>query len=427
MGTYNYLIIGGGLAAARAAEGIRSVDKLGSVLMVSEEKQLPYDRPPLSKNALSKGVEPAEILLHSRRHYFLRRIRLKRGRSVVSLDLESSPREARLSDGSVVRFRKGIIATGARPKALDIPGCELNGYDALRTYEDALRIRHELLQGPGAAGKKVVIVGAGFIGIEAAASLASVGAEVTVVELKGQVWPSVAPLPLASFLQQELVARGVEFRFGSGVTALEGNRQVEFLRLDEGERIPADLVLFAVGVRPNAELAEDAGVEVDDGVLVDGTLRSSAADVWAAGDVARLPDRYAGRTRRLEHYGGAEATGYVAGRNAAGSGEEFNMLPYVWSDIGDLRVDIAGDEGGWEETLLRGSPEERSGQTPSFIVLGTRQGRLVSYFAVNTTDADRSALQLLIKQGVDLSEKGDALADLSRPLQQIASELLRPV
>lgn len=426
MGTYNYLLIGGGLAAAKATEGIRTLDKIGSILMVTEERHFPYDRPPLSKSALCEGVEPAEIVIHSRWHYLLRRVRVKRGRSVVSLDLESSPKEARLSDGSVVRFRKAIIATGARPKALDISGCELNGYDALRSYEDAVRIRHEILQGGGPEGKRVVIVGAGFIGLEAAASLAKIGAQVTVVELQGEVWPTVAPLPLASFLQQRLVAQGVQFRFGSGVKSLEGREQVESVRLEDGGEIPADLVLFAVGVRPNVEIAEEAGLDVDDGILVDRSLRASAPGVWAAGDVARLPEQYSGRSRRLEHYGSAEAAGYVAGRNAAGAAEEFNMLPYVWSDIGDLRVDVAGDEAGWEKVILRGSPEEREGEQPSFIVLATREGRLVCYFAVNTSDADRSALQLLIKQGVDLSGKGELLEDLSRPLQQITAELLQP-
>lgn len=426
MSTYKYLIVGGGVAAARAAEGVRSVDKMGSIVMVSEEKQLPYDRPPLSKSALSEGVEPSDIAIHSRWHYVLQRVHLKRGRSVVSLDLETSPKEARLSDGSLLRFRNAIIATGARPRALDIGGCQLGGYDALRTYDDARRIRHELLRGEGPSGRKVVIVGAGFIGLEAAASLASIGAEVTVVELKEQVWPAVAPMPLAAFLQQELVKRGVQFRFGSGVKALEGKEQVESLLLNDGDRIPAQLVLFAVGVLPNSEIAEEAGLAVEDGILVDALLQSSVPEVWAAGDVARLPDPYAGRSRRLEHYGSAEATGYVAGRNAAGAGDEFNMLPYVWSDIGDVRVDIAGEEGGWEEALLRGSPDNLTGEKPSFVVLGTRQNRLVSYFAVNTPDADRSALQLLIKQRADLSEKSDAVADLSRPLQQIAAEILTP-
>jgi 3-phenylpropionate/trans-cinnamate dioxygenase ferredoxin reductase subunit len=227
-------------------------------------------------------------------------------------------------------------------------------------------------------------------------------------------------------LQERLVERGVSFRFGSGVSALDGEGQVEAVLLEDGTRIPADLVLFAVGVRPNQEIAEEAGLSVEDGVLVDQQLRTSSEDVWAAGDVARLPDPYAERSRRLEHYGGAEATGYVAGKNAAGGNETFNMLPYVWSDIGELRVDIAGDEGGWEEPILRGSAEIRGEEKPSFIILGTRDNRLVSYFAVNSADADRSALQLLIKQRVDLRGRGESLADLSRPLQQVVAEALAP-
>jgi 3-phenylpropionate/trans-cinnamate dioxygenase ferredoxin reductase subunit len=424
--SYTYLIIGGGVAAARAVEGIREIDTFGSILMVSEEEHLPYDRPPLSKAALSQGLSISDISIHSSWHYLLRRARVKRRRSVVSLDLATSPREARLSDGSVVGFKKAIIATGARPRALDISGCELSGYDALRSYEDSQRIRHELLRGGSAAAKRVVIVGAGFIGLEAAASIASLGAEVTVLEIQGQLWPSVAPATLATFLQERLVERGVSFRFGSGVSALEGEGQVEAVLLEDGTRIPADLVLFAVGVRPNQEIAEEAGLSVEDGVLVDQQLRTSSEDVWAAGDVARLPDPYAERSRRLEHYGGAEATGYVAGKNAAGGNETFNMLPYVWSDIGELRVDIAGDEGGWEEPILRGSAEIRGEEKPSFIILGTRDNRLVSYFAVNSADADRSALQLLIKQRVDLRGRGESLADLSRPLQQVVAEALAP-
>jgi hypothetical protein len=184
-------------------------------------------------------------------------------------------------------------------------------------------------------------------------------------------------------------------------------------------------VLFAVGARPNQEIAEEAGIPVDDGVVVDEFLKTRVDGVWAAGDVARIPDPYAGRARRFEHYGSAEAGGYVAGRNAAGGNERFNLLPYVWSDIGKLRVDIAGDEVGWEQTILRGSPERPIGEKPSFVVLGTRQNRLVTYFAVNTSDADRSALQLLIKQRVDLTGRGESLEEPARPLQQLVAEFAR--
>lgn len=426
MKSYTYLIIGGGVAAARAVEGIREADRFGSILLMTEEEYLPYDRPPLSKTALIEEFSPAEIEIHSSWYYLLRRARVKRRRSVVSLDLATSPRQAHLSDGTVVGFEKAIIATGARPRALDIPGRELSGCGALRSYEDARRIRHELLKGGSAAGKRVIIVGAGFIGLEAAASIAGLGAEVTVLELKRQVWPSVAPAALATFLQEYLMERGVSFRFGSGVSALEGEGEVEAVLLEDGSRIPATLVLFAVGVRPNQEIAAEAGISVDNGILVDQQLRTSAEDVWAAGDVVRLPDPYAERTRRLEHYGSAEATGFVAGRNAGGGSETFNMLPYVWSDIGELRVDIAGDEGGWEEPVLRGSSEFSGSEKPSFIVLGVRENRLVSYFAVNSSDADRSALQLLIKQRADLAGRREALGDLSRPLQQVAAEALSP-
>lgn len=426
MKSYTYLIIGGGVAAARAVEGIRENDKLGSILMVTEEEYLPYDRPPLSKNALSEGVSHREIEIYSYWHYLFRRVRVRRRRSVTSLDIAASPREARLSDGSVVRFRKAIIATGARPRALDISGSELSGYAALRSYGDAQRIRHELHRNGSAEGKRVVVVGAGFIGLEAAASLAGLGAKVTVLELEGQVWPAIAPAPLATFLQEYLVAEGVSFRFGNGVAGLEGNGQVEAAVLEDGSRAPADLVLFAVGVRPNEEVAKEAGIPTDDGIIVDEFLKSGVDGLWAAGDVARVPDPYAGRPRRLEHYGSAEAGGYVAGRNAAGGAERFNLLPYVWSDIGNLRVDIAGDEAGWKETILRGSPGSRLDGEPSFVVLGTKENRLVTYFAVNTSDADRSALQLLIKQQVDLTGRGESLKDPSRPLQQIVAEALAP-
>ena len=418
----NYLIIGGGLAAGRAVEGIRELDSRGKITLVCEEPHLPYDRPPLSKGALSEGVELKEIALHTRMYYLLRRARLKLGVSVEQIAIDGSRRIARLSDGSEIEFNRCIMATGARPRVPEIAGRELSGVSVLRSYDDAKRI-HDLVAASSTAGskKRVVIVGAGFIGLEAAASLAKAGVEVAVVEMKGSVWPSVAPPELSAFLQAELAGLAVTFHFGSGVTAFEGSDAVEAVRLENGELLPAELVLSAIGVAPRVELAEAAGLEVDDGIVVDEQLRTSVEGVWAAGDVASLPEHHAGRRRRLEHYGSAEATGYLAGRNAAGAGDTFSMLPYVWSDIGRLRVDIAGDETGWERTVIRG---EIDGEAPRFLIFGLSGNRLVAYFSVGSSDAERSAAQLLIKQRIDLSPIEASLSDPQEPLQQLVQRAL---
>lgn len=416
---YTYLVAGGGLAAARAIEGIREVDHRGSIILVGEEPHLPYDRPPLSKAALSSGVSPKEIAIHSRWYYLKARSRLKRAVAVTSLDLEGPSPTARLSNGEEFRFDRAIIATGARPRPLPVAGSELPGFEFLRNVDDALRIRSRLLAGGEGAGRRVVIIGAGFIGLEAAASLASLGTEVTVLEQASSVWPTVAPESVAAFLQEYLVSLGVRIEFGARVEGFRGGKRLEEVVLSSGASIAADLVLLAVGVVPNEEIAREAGVPCDNGILVDEYLHSSVETIWAAGDVASVPDPYGDSRRRFEHYGSAEATGYLAGKNAAGAGEPFTMVPYVWSDIGEHRVDVVGNEQIRDETILRGEPA-----TGRFFVLSLRGKKLVSFFSVNGGDADRSALQLLIKQRVDLSEVLGALTDETVPLQQLVHKAM---
>jgi len=425
MKNYTYLIVGGGLSAARAAEGIRERDRKGSVLMVTEEALLPYDRPPLSKQGLCEGAVAKELELHSRWYYLTRRIRMKRRSAVTALEPDAKPRTARLSDGTVVGFEKAVLATGARARRLPVPGADLAGVQTLRHFEDAYAIQRELTADGGASGKRVVIVGAGFIGLEAAAALTRLGAAVTVVELREHVWPGIAPAPLASFLTAYLESVGVQFLFGNEVSAVEGGSRAERVVLSDGEHVNADMVLAAVGIEPAVELAERAGIGVEREVLVDDQLQTSAAGIWAAGDVVKLKDPTNGRVRRLEHYGSAEATGYLAGLNAAGAGRTFQMLPYVWSDIGPLRIDIAGDETGWEETVIRGSLDAAQGPDAQFAVLGLSGGKMVCYFAANMPDAERSALQLLIRQRTNLTDAKEALQDTGRPLQQVVMELIK--
>ncbi|MFP4331524.1 MAG: NAD(P)/FAD-dependent oxidoreductase [Alkalispirochaetaceae bacterium] len=415
---YTYLVAGGGIAAARAIEGIREVDRKGSILLVCRERHLPYDRPPLSKAALSSAIGVKEIAVHTPWFYLGKRCRVRRGVSLVSVDLQGDRRRARLSDGGTISFDRGILATGARPRRLSLADSDLAGLQTLRTIDDAQQIRATLLAG-GGKPKRVVIIGAGFIGLEAAASIASLGTEVTLLERAGSPWPAVAPEVVASFLQEYLVGLGVRLEFGAEVTGVRGDHHVEEVLLASGARVPADLVLVAVGVVPNQEVAEEAGLSCGDGIIADETLRTSDPAIWVAGDVASVPDPYGSGRRRFEHYGTAEATGYLAGKNAAGADEAFTMLPYVWSDVGEHRVDIVGNERLREETVLRGKPE-----TGRFFLLCLNEGRLVSFFSVNGSGPDRSALQLLIKERLDLSRLVQALEDESVSLQQLVQQAL---
>jgi NADPH-dependent 2,4-dienoyl-CoA reductase/sulfur reductase-like enzyme len=402
-----YLLIGGGLASSRAGDQIRNADPDGSITLVTDEPFSPYDRPPLSKEFLRRERTADDLTYRSVEDLADRRIDLLTNTRVDSLD--PARLTARLSDGSALGFEQALIATGGRPARLGLPGENLLGVHYLRTITDAAAIL-----GDAEAARRVVIIGAGFIGIEAAASLTALGLQVTVLETASRIWPHFADDTIANFFQRYGADRGVDFCTGETATAIRGARRASTVVTASGREWECDLVLIAVGLVPNVELADRAGLTVDGGIVVDSQMRTSHPAIYAAGDVVAYPDPVFGKRRRVEHWGHAEHSGQVAGLNMADVERHYGLLSYVWSDVFDLHVEFAGDESGHDTALVRGDLD-----AASFTVLYLRDHHLTAYCAVNGDRKDFGPLQKLIRRKVDLTGKDTQLTDPLRALRTL--------
>jgi 3-phenylpropionate/trans-cinnamate dioxygenase ferredoxin reductase subunit len=328
--TTDVLLVGGGVASARCARALRRGGFDGRILLVGDEPTLPYNRPPLSKELLRDDVADDLVLAEPDSWYARRKVEVVTGRRVVALDGGSS--SATLDDGAVIRFERCILATGAEPRRLPVPGGE--HAILLRTLADARRLRRAATAaGPGAP---VVVVGGGFIGLEVASSLASLGLRPTVLELGDRLWSGALGSELSAWATDALAGIGVSVRTGAGVTRLE-----EGAAWVGSERHEAALVVAGVGVTPRVALAEDAGLELDDGIVTDGSHRTSHPAIWAAGDVARRSGR------RIEHWHAAREGGERAARAMLGTGIGPDPAPWVFSEVGGHTLDVLGAVEGW--------------------------------------------------------------------------------
>jgi len=394
-----YLLIGGGLASGQAAKQLRESDPDGSITLVGEEPYVPYDRPPLSKEFLRGEKSREEVFFDPEQYFRDHGIDLVLGVAVQRLDL--ARKTAILANGETIAFEKALIATGGRPVRLKLPGGDLPGVHYLRTLDDSAAIAAEA--GPG---RRAVLIGAGFIGMEVAASLTQKGARATVIEALPHIWARFADATLAGFVQDYCAQRGVTFYTNETVTEIRGQDRPSSVVTRSGKELPCDFVCIGVGIVPNVELAREAGLEVANGVIVNESLQSSHPDVYAAGDVANYADPIFGKRRRVEHWGHAEYCGQLAGQNMAGAGNRYDLLTYVWSDIFDLHLEFAGDESEHDRVLVRGRFQDKS-----FTVLYLKQNVLTAYFAINTGSKEFPALQRLIRGKKDLAGKEVQLQD----------------
>jgi 3-phenylpropionate/trans-cinnamate dioxygenase ferredoxin reductase component len=385
------------VASYNAAKQIRRADPDGSVLMVGEEQAPPYDRPPLSKEYLRGEKSFTDLAYESIEDLEAANIDLALGTLVESID--AAGRIARDSAGRTVHFEKALIATGGRPVRLNIPGADLGGVHYLRTFADTDGIAAE-----AEAGRHAVVIGGGFIGVELAASLTQRGLSVTVIEALPRIWQRFAEEQLSNYIQRYCSERGVVFRTETSVAALQGDGRVSTVMTGSGDSVPADLVCIGVGIRPNVELASAAALTVDNGIVVDEFLRSSDPNIYAAGDVINYYDAISGKRRRVEHWGHAEYSGQVAGKNMAGASVQYDFLSYVWSDIFDLHLEFAGDESDHDMVVQRGSLDDRS-----FAILYLKEGRLSAFYGINTSDRDLGSLRRLIQTKRDLTGREDDL------------------
>jgi len=394
-----YLLIGGGLASSQAAKQLREADPNSSIALIGDEPYVPYDRPPLSKEFLRGQKRRDELFFDSEQYFHDNRIDLYLGLTVRHLDVFR--RTVTLSNGNGLSFEKALIATGGRPVRLEIPGAELPGVYYLRTLDDSAAIAAEAGQ-----GRRVVMIGGGFIGMEVASSLTQRGVEVSIIEAHAHIWSRFIDDTLAGFFQDYCIQRGVSFHLNQRVVEIRGHGRPSSVVTNSGKELPCDFVCIGAGIIPNVDLAQQAGLDVDNGIVVNEYLQSSHPDIYAAGDVANYLDPIFDKRRRVEHWGHAEYCGQLAGQNMAGARNKYNLLTYVWSDVFDLHMEFAGDESEHDQVLLRGRFQDRS-----FAVLYLKRNILRAYFAINTSSKDFPILQRLIRQKKDLTGKESQLQD----------------
>ena len=398
------MIIGASLAGAKAAEGARAAGFDGRVLLVGDEQELPYERPPLSKAVLRGEDAPETTLVHGDTFYDDHAIELLSGRTAEALDPDRH--EVRLDGDEIVSFTTAVLATGAAPRRLDIPGADLGGIYYLRALGDARRLGYAIR-----GARRVAVIGAGWIGSEVAASARQMGAEVVLID--------PAPLPLHRVLGDDIgevfrrlhADNGVTLRLGTGVAELRGEAVVEHVVLTDGRIEDADVVVVGVGVTPRVELAATAGLKVDNGIVVDEFLETSAPGVYAAGDVASAQHPHYGRHLRVEHWSNALNQGITAGTNAAGRREAYSRLPYFFSDQYDVGMEYVGYSDPGDAIVVRGSLVDRE-----FLAFWHRDGVVSAAMHANVWDVIED-LKAIVAGGralepSQLADPAISLADL---------------
>ncbi|MGV2919185.1 NAD(P)/FAD-dependent oxidoreductase [Streptomyces alfalfae] len=411
-----FVIVGGGLAGAKAAETLRSEGFTGRVILVGDERDRPYERPPLSKGYLLGKEERDSVFVHEPGWYAQADVELHLGQPVVAIDREA--RSVRLGDGTVIHYDKLLLATGAEPRRLDVPGTDLAGVHHLRRLAHADRLR-QVLTALGRDNGHLVIAGAGWIGLEIAAAAREYGAEVTVVEREATPLHAVLGPEVGQMFADLHAEHGVRFHFGAGLTEIVGqDGMVLAARTDDGEEHPAHDVLAAIGAAPRTALAEAAGLTLADraeggGIAVDASLRTSDPDIFATGDVAALEHPLFGARLRVEHWANALNGGPAAARAMLGRDVTHDRVPYFFSDQYDVGLEYSGwaPPGSYDQVVVRGDAGKRE-----FIAFWLREGRVLAGMNVNVWDVTET-VQKLIQSGArpDLN----ALADPGAPLASL--------
>lgn len=406
------LILGAGQAGFQAASSLRAAGHTGSIALVGDEPHLPYSRPPLSKAYLTGKTDAKSLALRPESFYQDNNIDLYLGRRALAVD--RARRQVSLDDGQTLSYDHLIFATGARNRDLPLAGVEqLAGVYGLRSLDDASRLRDAL-----PTAHKAVVIGAGFIGLEFAAAAQARGIATTVVELQTRPLARAISAGMSDIFTRAHQVSGVQFKFGVAVkTVLQEQGRVTGVELDNGERLDTDLLLVGIGALPNSELAEQCGLQVAGGILVDEYLRTSDPHISAIGDCVSHPSIHgAGRNIRLESVQNAADQARCVAARLCGEPSPYTSLPWFWSDQGALKLQIAGLSDGHDQVVLRGDPQSNACSVFCF-----KNGRLVAVESVNRP-VDHIAARRLLNEGIELSaeQAADLLVDL-RKLSAAAS------
>ncbi|HEY3186852.1 MAG TPA: FAD-dependent oxidoreductase, partial [Solirubrobacteraceae bacterium] len=392
------------LAGAKAAGTLRDEGFDGRLVLIGAEDELPYERPPLSKDFLRGEIEREAFQVYAAAFYVEREIDLRPGRTAVRL--EPATREVTLDDGERLRWDRLLLTTGAQPRRLAIAGIELDGVRELRTVGDSLALRERLQP-----GVRVVVVGAGWIGSEVAASARQRGAEVTLLDPLAVPLEHVLGTELGTLYRDLHDEHGVKLLMNTGAAAVEGRRAVERVLTTDGRALDCDLVVVGIGVVPRTDLAADAGIAVDNGILVGDRLQTSVPGVFAAGDVANAEHPFYGRRVRVEHWANALEQGPAAARNMLGGDQPYDRLPYFYSDQYDVGMEYAGLARPTDRVVIRGDLAGRE-----LIAFWLSDDRVVAGMNVNVWDVTDAIQQIIRSRApVDVGR----LADPDVPLEQL--------
>jgi 3-phenylpropionate/trans-cinnamate dioxygenase ferredoxin reductase subunit len=399
-----FVIVGAGLAGAKAAEALRTEGFDGQVILIGDETERPYDRPPLSKEYLQGKAEKEKIYVHPEGWYAGHHIDLRLGAPVTGINRDA--REVTVEGSGPVAYHKLLLATGSSPRRLSVPGHELGGVLYLRRVVEC-----EAIKAVFATARRVAIIGAGWIGLEAAAAARAAGVDVTVLEMAEFPLVGVLGKEVAAIYAAEHLRHGVEFRLGIQVAEVIGrNNRAVGVRLADASVVDADAVVVGVGITPNTGLAEAAGLAVDNGIVVDEHLATTDPDVFAAGDVANAYYPWLDHHLRLEHWAAALNQGPVAAANMVGRSTSYDRVPYFYSDQYDMGMEYSGyvKDGRYDEVVFRGDVPGRE-----FIAFWMRSGRVLAGMNVNVWDVTDD-IQALVRSGqpVDPAKLADPRVSL---------------